>query len=51
MDKDEHLQRHLDLCQRVFQRMLAERSWPWKEDVDSTEPKDVIESGDISNDV
>lgn len=51
MKKDDHLQRHLDLCRRVYQRMLADGSWPWKEEQDSTEPEDVIESEDIPNDV
>lgn len=51
MKKDEHLQRHLDLCRRVYRRMLADGSWPWKEELDSTEPEDVIESEDIPNDV
>ena len=51
MEKDEHLQRHLDLCRRVYLRMLAEGSWPWKEKPDSTESDDVLESEDISDDV
>ncbi len=42
---DEHLERHLELCRRVFLRMLAEDSWPWKED-DSQEAEDVVESRD-----
>jgi hypothetical protein len=32
MDKDEHLQRHLDLCRRMYLRMLADGSWPWNGD-------------------
>lgn len=51
MNTDEHLQRHLELCRRVFQRMLAEDSWPWKEEPDSTEPEDMVESDDILDDV
>lgn len=51
MDKDEHLQRHLDLCRRVYRRMLADGSWPWKDELDSTETESVIESEDIPNDV
>lgn len=51
MNKDEHLQRHLDLCRRVYQRMLADGSWPWAEKPDSTEIDDMVESKDIPNDV
>lgn len=32
MDKDDHLQRHLDLCRRMYLRMLADGTWPWKDD-------------------
>lgn len=51
MKKDEHLQRHLDLCRRVYQRMLADGSWPWKEEPDSTDSDDVIESEDIPENI
>ncbi len=46
----EHLERHLELCRRVFLRMLAEDSWPWK-DNDSHESEDVVESEDSEEDV
>ncbi len=52
MDKDDHLQRHLELCRRMYLRMLAEGSWPWKEeDPDSRDSEDVVESGDNPDDV
>jgi len=51
MDKEEHLQRHLELCRRMYLRMSAEGSWPWKEETDSTEPEDVIESEDTNDDI
>jgi hypothetical protein len=47
---NEHLERHLELCRRVFLRMLADDSWPWKEG-DSQESEDVIESEDKDKDV
>lgn len=51
MTHDEHLERHLELCRRVYLRMLAEGSWPWKDQLDSPKPEDVIESEDKLNDV
>lgn len=51
MTHDEHLERHLELCRRVYLRMLAEDSWPWKEAQDSPKPEDVIESEDKLKDV
>ena len=32
MKKNDHLQQHLDLCKRIYRRMLAENSWPWLQD-------------------
>ena len=48
MDKEDHIQRHLDLCKRVYLRMLEDGSWPWRESPDSG---DVIESGDKPHDL
>lgn len=49
-EKDnEHLERHLELCRRVFLRMMAEGTWPWKED-DSQESENVVESEDNDKD-
>lgn len=47
MDKDEHLERHLDLCKRIYLRMLRDGSWPW---ADSPKSEDLIESKDSPND-
>ena len=52
--KDEHdhndlppeLERYLALCQRIYERMEREGSWPWR---DSTEPQDLIDSKDNSS--
>ena len=31
MNNDDHLDRHLELCRRMYLRMLADGTWPWKE--------------------
>ena len=51
MDKDEHLQRHLDLCQRIYLRMLEDGSWPWSAGKDSTDSEGMVESEDSNTDV
>jgi hypothetical protein len=32
-------------------RMLADGTWPWSEELDSTDSEDVIESEDLDDDV
>jgi len=51
MKKDEHLQRHLELCRRMYLRMLADGTWPFQDAPDSTEPDDMVESGVSDEDV
>ena len=51
MNKDDHLDRHLALCKRMYLRMLAEGSWPWNEAADSPTSEDVIESEDDNHDI
>ena len=51
MTNDDHLDRHLALCKRMYLRMLAEGSWPWKEEADSPKTEDVIESKDDNHDI
>ena len=51
MTKDEHLERHLELCRHVYQRMLADGSWPWARQIDSPNSEGVVESEDITNDI
>jgi hypothetical protein len=45
---DPRLERYLELCQRIYERMEREGSWPWaEEDIpvpDSTLPEDLIDS-------
>lgn len=43
MTEDEHIQRHLELCQRVYERLVAEGKLPWP---GSQNTDDVIESDD-----
>jgi len=51
MDKNDHLQQHLELCKRIYLRMLAEGSWPWEDDEDSQKSEDLLESGDSNDDI
>ena len=51
MNKEEHLQRHLELCRHMYLRMLADGTWPWREGEDSPNPEDVIESEGTDDDV
>jgi hypothetical protein len=37
MTEDEHLQKHLQLCNRIYLRLKAEGKWPWVETQDSPE--------------
>ena len=48
MDEDKHLERYLRLCQRIYERMEAEGSWPW---ADSQKSEDLIDSDDSTDDV
>ena len=48
MTEDEHIQRHLELCQRVYERLLAEGKWPW---LDSQNSEDLVESEGNTDDV
>ncbi len=46
MTHEEALQRHIELCRRVYARMEREGSWPW---ADSQKSEDLIESEDNPN--
>lgn len=43
MNHDDHLKAHLKLCQRIYERMLREGSWPWQGD-DSPKSEDLVDS-------
>lgn len=51
MNHDDHLNEHLELCKRVYERMRRENSWPWVVKADSTEPEDLVESDGNSEDL
>ena len=49
-DKQEQpeLERYLALCQRIYERMERDGSWPW---ADSPKSEDLVESEDNPADV
>ncbi|WP_216665337.1 hypothetical protein [Pseudoruegeria sp. HB172150] len=51
MSKDNHLERHLALCKRIYLRLLAERKWPFPNQADSPNFEDLVESKDWNDDV
>jgi hypothetical protein len=42
MEHSPELEAYLALCKRIYERMVADGSWPWP--VDSTLSEDVIDS-------
>lgn len=46
MEHDEHIQRHLEICQRVYERLVAEGKWLWPEEPDSQNSVDMVDSKD-----
>jgi hypothetical protein len=51
MTHDPRLERYLELCQRIYERMERDGTWPWKHNADSTLSDDLVESEDNINDV
>ena len=50
-DKDKlppEVEQYLNLCKRIYERMLREGTWPW---TDSPDFSDVVESDNNSNDI
>lgn len=41
---NEDFEQYLALCQRIYERMEREGSWPW-EDQDSTLDENLVDSG------
>jgi hypothetical protein len=35
MTNEERLKRHLDLCDRIYRRLLEEGNWPWQDSLES----------------
>jgi len=48
MTDDDHIRRHLEICQRVYERLVADGKWPFR---DSTDPDDLVESELDNNDL
>lgn len=48
MDNEERLERYLELCRRIYERMKRDGTWPWADSQDSSR---VVESEDIPNDL
>ena len=47
MTIDPQLERYLELCQRMYERMERDGTWPWKKDIpesDSTLSEKVVDS-------
>lgn len=47
MTIDPRLERYLELCQRIYERMERDGTWPWKSDIpepDSTVSENLIDS-------
>jgi hypothetical protein len=51
MTHDPRLERYLELCQRIYERMERDGTWPWKQGSDSTLSEKVIDSGDNPHNV
>lgn len=49
MDNDERLERYLELCRRIYERMRRDGTWPWT--TDSTNGHGAIESESNPNDL
>ena len=47
MNHDENLNIHIEICKRIFLRLLADDSWPWP---DLSNSEDVVESVDNPKD-
>lgn len=47
-DLPTHLEQYLALCQRIYERMERDGTWPWS---DSTEMANVIELEDKKNEL
>lgn len=48
MDNNERLERYLELCRRIYERMRRDGTWPW---ADSQKSDVVVESEDSSDDL
>lgn len=44
MIDDPRLLRYLEFCQRMYERMERDGTWPWKQAVDSTLSENLVDS-------
>ena len=54
MMNDPRLERYLELCQRMYERMERDGTWPWQSDIpesDSTVSENLIDSDSHQNEV
>jgi hypothetical protein len=49
MEPSPQLEAFFELCQRIYERMEREGTWPWT--ADSTNPEDMVDSESIHHDV
>jgi hypothetical protein len=47
MKKDEHLEKHLELCRKVYEHLKKTGKWPWR---DSQKSEDLLESNEHNKD-
>jgi hypothetical protein len=47
MNKHEHLEEYLAICQAVYEQMKRDGTWPWA--ADSTNPEDMVDSESNQN--
>jgi len=48
MTNDDRLTRHINLCKRMYLRLLEDGDWPWP---DSQNPEDLVESEDTNDNI
>lgn len=48
-EHSEQVEEYLELCLRIYEKRVADGTWPWS--VDSTNPENVIDSDSQHNDV
>ena len=46
MTEDERIKRHLELCKRMYLRMLLDGSWPWRQSPEDNSSDTLEEHND-----
>lgn len=47
--EDERLEKYFEICQRIYEQMRRDGTWPWDED--SRDSESVIDSEDTLNEL